>query len=361
MRNGGPGGPGGAAAAAASYVLCLQAAMSLARSPVGHISFLSLSLSLSLSSPKLNLNCLTYWVRPQYGMGCPLALRCCLLSFVAVRRVRPSRPRPWPGRGRRSRKRDTVAGGGKGGRTDGRTTGKCLDSRFSTAHYFYGPSMRRRHRRRLRRQPRRRHFPTARGQKTSHKETRRRREGRPLSRHRALAGEGSIRDRVQHWSHSMRQGKVGLSLYPMPLTSVTACYIHKRNALVRPRPSVRPSVHIGADGSCGGATKTVSPEPSRARGGGRGRGGVGVGGRTALQGGRGHDSSESGGDVTRGNTPAAAAAAGSDSSATTTTTTTTRRTLQAAPVATATSPLCHGRGRWDRLRRGRDGFNECTY
>ena len=232
MRNGGLGGPGGAAAAA-SYVLCLQAAMSLARSPVGHISFLSLSLSLSLSSPKLNLNCLTYWVRPRYGMGCPLALRCCLLSFVAVRRVRPSRPRPWPGRGRRSRKRDTVAGGGKGGRTDGRTTGKCLDSRFSTAHYFYGPSMRRWHRR----QPRRRHFPTARGQKTSHKETRRRREGRPLSRHRALAGEGSIRDRVQHWSHSMRQGKVGLSLYPMPLTSVTACYIHKRNALVRPRPS----------------------------------------------------------------------------------------------------------------------------
>ena len=126
------------------------------------------------------------------------------------------------------------------------------------------------------------------------------------------------------------------------------------------RTSPSASVHIGADGSCGGATKTVSPVPSRARGGGRGRGGVGVGGRTALQGGRGHDSSESGGDVTRGNTPAAAAAAGSDSSATTTTTTTTRRTLQAAPVATATSPLCHGRGRWDRLRRGRDGFNECT-
>ena len=129
-----------AGSAAILYVLCLRAAMPLARSPVGPISFLSLSLSLSLSPPKLNLNCLTYTVRPRCGMGCLLARPSLLPPLLR------GRPAVRPGRGQaedEETERETRSP--TDGRTDGRTRpsarGKCLDSQSSTAHYFYGPSV----------------------------------------------------------------------------------------------------------------------------------------------------------------------------------------------------------------------------
>ena len=124
------------------------------------------------------------------------------------------------------------------------------------------------------------------------------------------------------------------------LTSFTACIhtqTHRTSPSVRPRWRRRQLRWRHKDGFPGA-------QPGAPR--------EGEGGRTAPRGGRGHDSSESGGDVTKGNTPAAAVA-GSDSNA----------------GRKANTPSCSGgsggggnltsrpRTAGSIVRRGRDGFN----
>ena len=97
----------------------------------------------------------------------------------------------------------------------------------------------------------------------------------------------------------------GPSFLCQPRRSVQLAQKHRNRPSFSLR-SVRPSVpHVGADDSCAGATKTVSPQPSRSdrRTEGRTEGQARRAWRTGSAVGR-HDSSESGGDVTRGNTPA---------------------------------------------------------
>ena len=143
VRNGGLGGDFVRSLFASGNATC-----SLSRRP--YLIPLSLSLSLSLSlpaqaQPKLpNLHCpSTMWD------GLPTRSPFAVASSPTWPSRRPSGP--WPGRGRRNRKRDTVADGRTDGRTDGRgrrraasasTPNPLLRTTF-TVHPSVHPSMRR--------------------------------------------------------------------------------------------------------------------------------------------------------------------------------------------------------------------------